>query len=729
MGDTRPVGLTLAQAPWSHQGCAVGTMTETVRLTAAGAVVRYLAAQRIEVNGEVVPLFGGVFAIFGHGNVTCLGHELEQHKDVLPTWRGQNEQGMALAACGFARASKRRRIMVATSSIGPGATNMVTAAAVALANRLPLLLLAGDTFQHRIVDPVLQQVEHFGAPATTVNDAFRSVVRYWDRITTPEQVVHSLPHALNTMLDPGDCGPAFLSLPQDVQAKAYDYPLRFFEVTLHHIRRPRPDVGELRRAAAVLAGAKRPLIIAGGGVRWSLAEEQLAAFADTHNIPVVETTAGRTSLPAGHPLNCGPIGVTGCTSANAMAASADVVLAVGTRLQDFTTGSWTVFGTGIDGATGVSGADGTAGGAGPAGADCAGTDEVAGAERAAGPCGRSGADVAVGTAGVFGTDGSDGSAGTAGTDTAGIDGAARIIGLNAARFDATKHLSLPLVADAREGLVALGTVLGDYRADSDWSTRAASLTAQYHSYIDKIAAPVMTITAGAGDTSDPDADLPTYAQVVGAVDRAADASTYVVTAAGGLPGELVNGWRARVVHSFDCEYGYSCMGYEIAGAWGAKMAMPGREVVVLLGDGSYLMMNSDLYSTVLTGHKLIVIVADNGGYAVIDRLQVNQGGASFNNLLTDCRVERLVSVDFAAHARSLGCQAETVSTIAELESAIERARAADRTYVIALRTHPRRWTEGGSFWEVGVPEVSTSATVRQAREAMDQGRASQRVGW
>ncbi|MYJ30635.1 MAG: 3D-(3,5/4)-trihydroxycyclohexane-1,2-dione acylhydrolase (decyclizing) [Acidimicrobiaceae bacterium] len=624
---------------------------DTIRLTTSGAVVRYLAAQRTEVDGGVVPLFAGVFAIFGHGNVTCLGHELEQAQEALPTWRGQNEQGMALAACGFARASKRRRIMVASSSIGPGATNMVTAAAVAMANRLPLLVLAGDTFDHRIVDPVLQQVEHFGAPATTVNDAFRAVVRYWDRITTPEQVVQSLPHAVNTMLDPADCGPAFIALPQDVQAQAYDYPVRFFDETLHRIRRPRPDAGELRRAAAALASAERPLVIAGGGVRWSLAEEQLAAFAEAHGIPVVETTAGRTSLPAHHPLNCGPIGVTGCTSANAMAAQADAVLAVGTRMQDFTTGSWTVFG----------------------------------------------------------------------------DESARIVGLNAARVAATKHMCLPLVADAREGLLELGAALGDYRAGAGWTARAASETAQYHAYIDKIAAPVTVGAAGGDRSSDPDADLPTYAQVVGAVDRAADSSTYVVAAAGGLPGELINGWRASTVHSFDCEYGYSCMGYEISGAWGAKMAMPEREVMVLLGDGSYLMMNSDLYSTVLTGYKLIVIVCDNGGYAVIDRLQVNQGGASFNNLFADCRTERLVAVDFAAHAASMGCETETVGTIAELEAAIERARAADRTYVIALRTHPHTWTEGGSFWEVGVPEVSSSPSVRAAREAMEAGRAGQRV--
>ena len=628
---------------------------ETIRLTASGAVVRYMAAQRIGVDGQTVPLFAGVFAIFGHGNVTCLGHELEQAGESLPTWRGQNEQGMALAAIAFAKANRRRRIMAATSSIGPGATNMVTAAAVALGNRMPLLLLAGDTFNSRIPDPVLQQVEHFGNPAVTVNDAFRPVVRYWDRITAPEQVIQSLPNAVHTMLDPGDCGPAFISLPQDVQGEAYDFPARFFEETVHEIPRPRPDTRELRRAAAALGAAERPLIVSGDGVHWSLAEEQLRAFAETHNIPVVETVAGRTSLIAGHRLNCGPIGVTGCTSANAMAAEADVVLAVGTRLGDFVTGSWTVFGGG---------------------------DSV------------------------------------------------QIIGLNAARFDATKHRSLPLVADAREGLAELGAAIGDYRAPDEWSDRASSETSQYHAYIDKIAAPETKAPVGrTSEGADAQADLPTYAQVVGVVDRAADESTYVLAAAGGFPGELVNGWRGQAVHSFDCEYGYSCMGYEISGGWGAKMALPDREVVVLVGDGSYLMMNSDLYSTVLTGHKLIVIVCDNGGYAVISRLQLAQGGVPFNNLIADSRGQAVSAVDFAAHAASMGCESETVTSIAELEAAFGRARSAERTYVIALNTHAYRWTEGGSFWEVGVPEVSTSSDVRAARAAMDTGKAAQRVGW
>lgn len=615
---------------------------ETIQLTTAQAIVRFLIAQKIQDDDEVKPLFPGVYAIFGHGNVTCLGHALEEVKEELPTWRGQNEQGMALAAVAFAKATKRRQIMVVTSSVGPGATNMVTAAGVAMANRLPVLLLAGDTFQSRIPDPVLQQIEKFGEPSTTVNDCFRPVVRYWDRLTRPEQVVQSLPIAVNTMLDPADCGPAFVGLPQDVQAEAYDYPVAFFEETTHTIRRPRADRGELARAAAALCASKKPLIIAGGGVHWSGAEEALRTFAESHGVPVVETVAGRTSLASSHPLNAGPVGVTGCTSANALAAEADLVLAVGTRLQDFTTGSWTVF----------------------------------------------------------------------------RNESVRLVGLNTARFDATKHRSLPLIGDARETLAELSAAADGYRAAESWAATCASETAQYHAYIDKLAAP----PARPGDGP------PTYAQVVGVIDRASDSTTYALTAAGGFPGELVNGWRSDTVHSFDTEYGFSCMGYEISGGWGAKMALPDHEVVVFVGDGSYMMMNSDLYSSVLSGHKLIVIVCDNGGFAVINRLQINQGGVPFNNLLADSRIIDEVRVDFAGHAAAMGCGSETVRTIEELGSAFERARASDRTYVIALQTDAYKWTEGGSFWEVGVPEQSNRKEVDDARAELLLGKAHQRVG-
>jgi 3D-(3,5/4)-trihydroxycyclohexane-1,2-dione acylhydrolase (decyclizing) len=315
----------------------------SVRVTTAEAIVRFLVAQRIVVDGTEVPLFPGVIAIFGHGNVTSLGHSLEMHRDEIPVWRGQNEQGMGLAAAAFAKAMRRQQVMVCTSSIGPGATNMVTAAGMAMANRLPVLFISGDTFVSRLPDPVLQQVEHFGHPSTTVNDAFRPVVRFWDRIAHPAQVLSSLPQAVATLLSPADCGPAFIGLPQDVAADAFDYPVEFFRTRVHEIARPRPDVGQVQRAAEAVRAAKRPVIVAGGGVHYSRAEEELGAFAERFGIPVIETVAGKSCLVASHPAYAGPIGVTGADAANTLAAEADLILAVGTRLEDFTTGSWTAF--------------------------------------------------------------------------------------------------------------------------------------------------------------------------------------------------------------------------------------------------------------------------------------------------------------------------------------------------------------------------------------------------
>jgi 3D-(3,5/4)-trihydroxycyclohexane-1,2-dione acylhydrolase (decyclizing) len=616
---------------------------ETVRLTTAGALVRFLIAQRTVVDAEEVPLFPGVFAIFGHGNVTSLGHALQEAGDELPTWRGQNEQGMALAAVAYAKAMRRRQVMVATTSIGPGATNLVTAAAVALANRLPLLLLSGDTFASRLPDPVLQQVEQFGDPSTTVNDAFRPVVRYWDRIVRPEALLQSLPQAVATLLDPADCGPAFIGLPQDVQAEAYDYPLRFFDPVVHEIPRPRAPRAQLERAAALLRGASRPLLIAGGGVRYSLAEEELRRFAEAHGVPVVETMAGKASLPDEHPALVGPIGVTGADAVNRLAAEADVVLAVGTRLQDFTTGSWTVF----------------------------------------------------------------------------RDEALRLVSVNVARHDAVKHLGTPVQGDARETLGELSALLGGWRASDAWGRRGAQERAAHRELV------ASRTGAGAGEDGEP-----TYAQVVGAVNRLATADDYVVAAAGGFPGELNVNWLSRGVSTFDCEYGYSCMGYEISGAWGAAMARAGTgRVIAFVGDGSYLMLNSDLYSSVLSGHPMTVIVCDNGGFAVIDRLQRGMGGVSFGNQLDSSRVAELVRVDFAAHAAAMGCETETASTIAELEEAVERSRSAPRTTVIAIRTQPDAWSEGGAFWEVGVPEVSARQAVLDARARIDEGKRDQRAGW
>jgi 3D-(3,5/4)-trihydroxycyclohexane-1,2-dione acylhydrolase (decyclizing) len=612
---------------------------KTVKLTTAQAIVRFLIAQRTVIDGREAPLFPGVFAIFGHGNVTGLGFALDEAHDELPTLRGQNEQGMALAAVAFAKAMRRRQIMVATSSIGPGATNMVTAAGVAMANRLPLLLLSGDTFQSRIPDPVLQQVEHFGSPSTTVNDSFRAVTRYWDRIVHPAQVAQSLPLAVETMLDPADCGPAFIGLPQDVQAEAYEYPERLFERRVHEPRRRRPDANELAAAAEALRNAERPLVIAGGGIHYSLAEDTFRGFVEAHGLPVVETVAGKASLVADHPCYVGPIGVTGCDQANRLAADADVVLCVGTRLQDFTTGSWTVFGN----------------------------DSLT------------------------------------------------LIGLNAARFDAAKHRAQPLVADALVGLQELGERLQGWSAPSGWTATARAEADSFKAFV-------------ATSTAPEEGGLPTYAQVIGAVNRLARDDDYALTAAGGFPGELNVNWLSKGVATFDCEYGYSCMGYEISGAWGARLARAGGDVIAFAGDGSYLMLNSDLYSSVITGQKLIVVVCDNGGFAVIDRLQTGMGGRSFNNMFDNTGPER-VKVDWAAHAVALGCRAEAVETIAELEEAFGRARSADRTTVIAIETAPDRWTPGGAFWEVGVAEVSARAEVRSAQERVSVGKQRQRVGW
>jgi 3D-(3,5/4)-trihydroxycyclohexane-1,2-dione acylhydrolase (decyclizing) len=613
---------------------------DTVRLTVAQAIVKYLMAQRIDLDGEEVPLFPGVFAIFGHGNVTCLGEALQAVEEELPTWRGQNEQTMAMAAVAYAKAKRRRQIMVATSSIGPGTTNMLTSAAIAHADRLPLLLLAGDTFASRLPDPVLQQIEQFHDPSITVNDAFRPVTRYWDRITSPEQIMQSLPHAVATMLDPAECGPAFVGLPQDVQPRAFDYPAVFFERRVHRIRRPGPDPAEVATAADILRSARRPLVIAGGGVHYSLATSELSSFAEKHGLPVVETTAGKSSLTWDHPCYAGPLGVTGSTSANALAAEADVVLALGTRLQDFTTGSWSVF----------------------------------------------------------------------------QEESIRLISLNVGRFDAAKHRAFPIVADARRGIEELSVALGDWRAAEAWMSRAQEEYRAWNAYLDEAAAPPA------------EGKPPSYAAVIRTVNRHAGPNDYALSAAGGFPGELNKHWRALGVGSFDCEYGFSCMGYEIGGAWGAAMALPERTVISFCGDGSYLMANSDVYSSVLSGHKFIVVLCDNGGYAVINRLQEFKGGAPFNNLFEHSRVKELVYVDFVQHARSMGARAEEVTTLEELEGALERARAADRTTVIVTKTDPYTWTGGDAWWDVGIPEVSDREEVRVAKAQHEAERKHQRVG-
>ncbi|WP_425093397.1 3D-(3,5/4)-trihydroxycyclohexane-1,2-dione acylhydrolase (decyclizing) [Tropicimonas sp. S265A] len=616
----------------------------TIRLTTAQAIVRFLAAQFIEVDGVRTRVCGGGFGIFGHGNVTCLGEALYSFQDTLPLYRGQNEQSMGFAAAAYAKYHLRRRFMFCTASAGPGTANLMTAAALAHANRLPMLMLCGDAFLTRLPDPVLQQLEHFGNPTLGLNDGFKAVSRYWDRITHPAQVIQSLPAALATLLDPADCGPAFLALPQDVQGWTYDYPEELFVERTHRIRRQAPDSGEVAEAAALLANAQRPMIIAGGGVQYSGAVAELTAFAHAHAIPVVETIAGRANMLATDPLNIGPIGVTGSDSANAVAEAADVILSVGSRLQDFTTGSWTAFAKD-----------------------------------------------------------------------------ARFVSLNAARHDAGKHMSLPMVGDAKLGLQALAKAMTGYQAPATWTAFARDERKKWDAYV--------------ADNVRPGNRPNSYAQAIGVVNDLCDPRDRIVAAAGGLPAEVTANWRTLDIGTVDVEFGFSCMGYEIAGGWGARIAQsetePDKDTIVFVGDGSYLLLNSDVYSSVLTQKKMIVLLLDNGGFAVINKLQNNTGNESFNNLIADCpTVPEAFGVDFVAHATAMGAIAERADSAAELGEAFKRAKRADRTTVIVMSVDAYEgWTtEGHTWWEVGTPQVSDSAKVRAAHEDWESSREKQRRG-
>jgi 3D-(3,5/4)-trihydroxycyclohexane-1,2-dione acylhydrolase (decyclizing) len=613
---------------------------KTIRLTAAQAMVRFLSAQKVEIDGREQRLFEGVFAIFGHGNVAGLGEALYGARDALPTYRAHNEQAMAHAAIAFAKASRRRRMMACTTSIGPGATNMVTAAAVAHVNRLPVLLIPGDVFANRKPDPVLQQVEDFGDGTSSANDCFRPVSRYFDRITRPEQILPALTRALAVLTDPAECGPATLAFCQDVQTEAYDYPVSFFEARVHRQRRIVPDPHEVSTAAGLLTASKKPFVVCGGGVLYSDAERELIDFCARRGIPVAETQAGKSAMPADHPLAMGALGVTGTGAANALASEADVIIGVGTRFADFTTGSWALF----------------------------------------------------------------------------KNPDRRFIGVNVQPFDAAKHRAAPVVGDARAALAAIDKALGGWTAPRAWGEAIARAKAEWNA------------TAGRY-TAETNAPLPTDAQVLGALMRAGQASDVIVCAAGGLPGELHKLWRPGAPLGYHVEYGYSCMGYEIAGGLGVKLATPDREVVVALGDGSYLMMNSEIATSVMLGLKLIIVVNDNRGFGCITRLQRATGGAQFNNLLSDARHEVLPEVDFVAHARSMGAGAVKVGSIAELEDAFKAARAARSTQVIVIDTDPFGSTEaGGSWWDVAVPAVSDRAEVGAARREYEDALAVQRFG-
>jgi len=521
-----------------------------------------------------------------------------------------------------------------TTSIGPGATNLVTAAALAHVNRLPVLLLPGDVFVSRAPDPVLQQIEDFADGTVSVNDCFKPVSRYFDRIVAPSQLLTALPRAVHVLTDPAACGPVTLALPQDVQAQAFDYPTAFFEPRIVSVSATVPPPEQIAAAADALRAAHRPVIIAGGGVLYGEASTALRDFAERYAIPVAETQAGKGSLPYDHPLQLGPVGVCGSTAANALCAEADLVLAVSTRLADFTTGSNALYPK------------------------------------------------------------------------------ARLVTLNVNAYDAQKNSALAITTDANKGLDALAQALNGWSAPTSWRARAEQLGGEWSATVERL-------TSSRDLKSN---ELPYEADVIGAVQRSSTDSAdndIVVCAAGGLPGELIKLWRTRTPGGYHVEYGYSCMGYEIAGGLGVKMAKPEREVIVMVGDGSYLMLNSEIATSVMLGHKLIVVVLDNRGFGCIGRLQRACGDMPFNNLLDeDCTTapDGAPPVDFAAHARALGATAEHVANLAELEQAMKRARAANSTYVISIRTDAHRSTrEGGSWWEVAVPEVSAHDAVRDAR--------------
>ncbi|MDB5661377.1 MAG: iolD [Cypionkella sp.] len=604
---------------------------KTIRLTAAQAMMRWLSVQMTDEGERFIE---GVWAIFGHGNVAGIGEALHGVRDSLPTWRGHNEQTMAHAAIAFAKAKKRRRAMAVTTSIGPGALNVVTAAGVAFANRLPLLIIPGDVFANRAPDPVLQQLEDFNDGTVSVNDCFRPVSRYFDRISRPEHILTALPRAFRVLTDPADCGPVCLAFCQDVQAEAFDYPEAFFTPKVWKIRRPEPDADELAEAIAAIKSAKNPVIVAGGGVIYSGAEADLAAFASAHNIPVVETQAGKSSLDHDHALNFGPVGVTGAASANTVCENADLVIGLGTRFQDFTTASWTLF----------------------------------------------------------------------------KNPTRQILSINVAAYDSYKHGAINLTSDAKVALQAIGKSLGNQKWPSILSLQADWAAA--------------TAAVKAAPTSNA---LPSDMQVIGAVQRTATKASVVMSAAGTMPGELHKIWDAPA-GGYHMEYGFSCMGYEIAGALGIKMARPDADVICMLGDGSYMMANSELATAVMMGIGFTVLITDNRGYGCINRLQKATGGAGFNNLLDQSHHVNPSHIDFTAHAAAMGAHAVKVSTIAELEAALTAAKGAKIPQVIVIDTDPWPGTDaGGSWWDVGVPAVSARAEVNQARVSYEEKQKDQRL--
>lgn len=607
----------------------------TLRLTMAQALVRWMTAQRIEqFDGGAEPAFAGVWAIFGHGNVAGLGEALYGAKDALPTFRGHNEQGMTHSAIAYAKQKQRRRMMAVTTSIGPGAANLVTAAALGHVNRLPVLLLPGDVFANRRPDPVLQQVESFADGLVSVNDCLRPVSRYFDRIGRPEQLLQALPKAMSVLTDPGECGPVTLALCQDVQAEAWDFPASFFDERVWHIRRIEPDADELARAVEKLSAAKRPLIIAGGGVRYAGASRDLSDFAEKTGVPVALTQAGKSALVDDAEMNVGSLGVTGSSAANDLAQKADLVLALGSRLQDFTTGS-----NGL------------------------------------------------------------------------IKG--QVVSINVQPHDLAKHNATPLMADAKKAIRAIAQAMGGYATADAYRKEIAALKAEWTKARD-------AVTKAPADTN----ALPSDSQVIGAVNRVATPETIAIGAAGSMPGELHKLWHVDTVDGYHMEYGFSCMGYEVAAGIGVDMAAPERPNVVFAGDGSYLMLNAELATAVMMGTNMTLILTDNRGFGCINRLQAATGGAAFNNLFSDSVHETLPEIDFVAHAAAMGARAAKAESIAELEQMAGESIRRKGVDVIVIDTDPGPSTEaGGTWWDVAVPEVSDRKEVTAAFQNYLKGKA------
>jgi 3D-(3,5/4)-trihydroxycyclohexane-1,2-dione acylhydrolase (decyclizing) len=615
----------------------------TRRLTVAQAVVEFLACQHSQRDGVTRRLIPGMFGIFGHGNVAGLGEALLGAGERLPYLPARNEQAMVHSAAGYAKMANRLATLACTSSIGPGATNMITAAAGATINRLPVLLLPGDIFATRQVAPVLQQLEWSGSQDVSVNDCFKPVSRYWDRINRPEQLPGALLEAMRVLTSPADTGAVTLALPEDVQSEAWDFPEALFEHRVWTVRRPHPEPEALARAAASIREAKRPLIVAGGGVLYSEAAGALAALAAATGIPVGETQAGKGALPYDHASSLGAIGVTGTPGANVMAREADLVIGVGTRYADFTTASKTAF------------------------------------------------------------------------QHPGV----RFVNVNVTEFDAGKHAGLPVVADARVALEALTKALAGWRSDAAWTKRAAAFNREWDAEVARLYA------LGHGP-------LPSQGEVVGAVNDAAGPRDVVVCAAGSLPGDLHKLWRTRDPKGYHLEYGYSCMGYEVAGALGVKMAAPDREVFAMVGDGSWLMMSSELVTALQEGVKLIVVLIDNVGFASIGGLSQSLGEGGFGTRYRRRGPDGALSgeplrVDFVANARSLGVATVPARTIAQLRAALADARASRESTVIVIETD-REERVGGyeSWWDVPPAEVSQQPDVQAARREYEEARRKQR---